>query len=237
MEEEWDEAGNRNPSPSSPHLPSVFSLKFSFALCLLPLHRPSIIPRWRKCRHCSFVPLMEWLLSTSLRNDMTIRSEENQQLSRPREGILFLQFSSTRCPAIHTAVNIALLRFDSVVEEYEFGNIQGMLFMFSVSPLLHYSKYLTLLFSDGDNHYVNCQSLRKTLIPLSNCSSTLPPMLTRSTPPSIPMTTTTTNSEESKIVDQYEPGYTAVQKKSQIANAAMTIRYSPITLHIFFPYG
>ncbi|KAH1222234.1 Protein SMG8 [Glycine max] len=44
------------------------------------------------------------------------------------KGILFLQFSSTRCPVNHAAA--APSGFDSAVEEHEFGDLQGMLFMF-----------------------------------------------------------------------------------------------------------
>ncbi|MED6221482.1 hypothetical protein PIB30_055194 [Stylosanthes scabra] len=45
-------------------------------------------------------------------------------------GILFLQFCSTRCPVIHGFEDPAP-GFDSVAEEQEFGDLQGTLFMFS----------------------------------------------------------------------------------------------------------
>lgn len=49
-----------------------------------------------------------------------------------QKGILFLQFTSTHCPAIDEKVEPGS-GFDSVIGEHEFGDLQGMLFMFSVS--------------------------------------------------------------------------------------------------------
>jgi protein SMG8 len=51
------------------------------------------------------------------------------------KGILFLHFSSTRCCSVHDSFEPSV-GFDSVVEEHEFGDLQGMLFMFSVSCFL-----------------------------------------------------------------------------------------------------
>lgn len=48
------------------------------------------------------------------------------------KGILYLQFSSIRCPVMEEFEEGGL-GFDSVLEEWEFGDLQGMLFMFSVS--------------------------------------------------------------------------------------------------------
>ncbi|XP_054815604.1 uncharacterized protein LOC129315695 isoform X1 [Prosopis cineraria] len=53
------------------------------------------------------------------------------------KGILYLQFCSTRCPAID-GFSEPSSGFDSVVEEHEFGDLQGMLFMFSVCHVLIY---------------------------------------------------------------------------------------------------
>lgn len=48
------------------------------------------------------------------------------------KGILFLQFGSTRCPAVHgcSGPDSGL---SSCLEEREFEDLQGLLFMFSVS--------------------------------------------------------------------------------------------------------
>lgn len=45
--------------------------------------------------------------------------------------ILFLQFSSTRCPLIECNME-SKMGFDSSLEDYEYGDLQAMLFMFSV---------------------------------------------------------------------------------------------------------
>ncbi len=49
------------------------------------------------------------------------------------KGILFLQFSSTRCPAMDGLSEPGSV-FDSALEERDVGDLQGMLFMFTVSP-------------------------------------------------------------------------------------------------------
>lgn len=47
--------------------------------------------------------------------------------------ILYLQFSSTRCPMMMEGKNMeSKLGFDSILEDHEFGDLQAMLFMFSV---------------------------------------------------------------------------------------------------------
>lgn len=48
------------------------------------------------------------------------------------KGILFLQFCGAQCPRME-AEAVSQLGFDSMVEEREFRDLQGMLFMFSVS--------------------------------------------------------------------------------------------------------
>ncbi|KAL6958061.1 hypothetical protein U1Q18_052216, partial [Sarracenia purpurea var. burkii] len=52
------------------------------------------------------------------------------------KGIIYLQFSSTGCPAMEelselSSSSFSSPTFDSVLEEHEFGDLQGMLFMFS----------------------------------------------------------------------------------------------------------
>lgn len=54
-------------------------------------------------------------------------------------GILYLQFSSTVCPAmeeVYDSCSSSSSGFDSVLEEREFGDLQGMLFMFSVCHVI-----------------------------------------------------------------------------------------------------
>lgn len=48
------------------------------------------------------------------------------------KGILFLQFSSTRCRAVDRLLEEGSC-FASAIEEHDCGDLQGMLFMFTVS--------------------------------------------------------------------------------------------------------
>lgn len=50
-----------------------------------------------------------------------------------QKGILFLQFCSTRCPAMDDGFSDSGSGFDSAFKEHDFGDLEGMLFMFSVS--------------------------------------------------------------------------------------------------------
>ncbi|XP_059300409.1 uncharacterized protein LOC132052751 isoform X1 [Lycium ferocissimum] len=47
------------------------------------------------------------------------------------KGILFLQFASTSCPLMERNLE-SNMGFDSLLEDYEYGDLQAMLFMFSV---------------------------------------------------------------------------------------------------------
>lgn len=51
------------------------------------------------------------------------------------KGILFLQFSSTRCPLMEGNLE-SKMGFDSLLEDYEYGDLQAMLFMFSVCHVI-----------------------------------------------------------------------------------------------------
>ncbi|KAL0390055.1 UNVERIFIED_CONTAM: hypothetical protein Scaly_0362600 [Sesamum calycinum] len=53
------------------------------------------------------------------------------------QRILYLQFSSVRCPA--TEEGLPETRFESVMEEQEFGDLQGLLFMFSGFKRMNYN--------------------------------------------------------------------------------------------------
>ncbi|KAL0460130.1 UNVERIFIED_CONTAM: hypothetical protein Slati_0640200 [Sesamum latifolium] len=65
-------------------------------------------------------------------NPETRRWFESRKLSfyhDEEQGILYLQFSSVRCPV--TEEGLSETGFESVMEEQEFGDLQGLLFMFS----------------------------------------------------------------------------------------------------------
>lgn len=51
------------------------------------------------------------------------------------KGVLYLQFCSTRCPVMEGFSEVPS-GFDSVFEKQEFGDLQGMLFMFSVCHVI-----------------------------------------------------------------------------------------------------
>lgn len=53
------------------------------------------------------------------------------------KGILYLQFSSIFCPVMERALE-STVGFDSILEDREFGDLQGMLFMFSVCHVIVY---------------------------------------------------------------------------------------------------
>ncbi|XAR60037.1 hypothetical protein NMG60_11033266 [Bertholletia excelsa] len=52
------------------------------------------------------------------------------------KGIIYLQLSSTGCPAMEDFPDSCSSSFDSALEEREFGDLQGMLFMFSVCHVI-----------------------------------------------------------------------------------------------------
>ncbi|XP_062105153.1 uncharacterized protein LOC133816861 [Humulus lupulus] len=55
-----------------------------------------------------------------------------------QRGVLFLHFSSNLCPAFDDGVLESGWGFDLVMEEHEFGDLQGMLFLFSVCHVIIY---------------------------------------------------------------------------------------------------
>ncbi|KAF4346848.1 hypothetical protein G4B88_015469 [Cannabis sativa] len=55
-----------------------------------------------------------------------------------RRGVLFLHFSSNLCPAFDDGVLESGSGFDLAMEEHEFGDLQGMLFLFSVCHVIIY---------------------------------------------------------------------------------------------------
>ncbi|KAL6199844.1 hypothetical protein ACLB2K_029626 [Fragaria x ananassa] len=55
-----------------------------------------------------------------------------------QKGILFLQFCSSLCSAVDSGLSDTGSGFDSVFEEHDFGDLQGMLFMFYVCHVIIY---------------------------------------------------------------------------------------------------
>lgn len=89
------------------------------------------------------------------------------------KGILYLQFSSIRCPVMEGFEEDGL-GFDSMLEEREFGDLQGMLFMFSVCHVI-------VFFHEGSRFDV--QILKKFRILQSAKHAMAPFVRSRTTPP------------------------------------------------------
>lgn len=90
------------------------------------------------------------------------------------KGILYLQFSSITCPVMEEFEEGGL-GFDSVLEEREFGDLQGMLFMFSVCHVI-------VFFHEGSRFDV--QILKKFRILQSAKHAMAPFVRSRTTQPS-----------------------------------------------------
>lgn len=96
-------------------------------------------------------------------------------------GILFLQFCSSRCPAIHAAADAAPSGFDSAVEEHEFGDLQGMLFMFSVCHVIVYIQEGSHFGTRMLRNFRVLQAAKHAMAPFAR-SQTTPPLPSRSHP-------------------------------------------------------
>ncbi|CAH9094554.1 unnamed protein product [Cuscuta europaea] len=79
------------------------------------------------------------------------RSRDISYYHDDEKGILYLQFSSTRCPAMEVDTE-SRMGFDSIFEDYEFGDLQAMLFIFSVCHVV--------IFIQEGSHF-DTQTLKK----------------------------------------------------------------------------
>ncbi|PQQ14083.1 uncharacterized protein Pyn_06895 [Prunus yedoensis var. nudiflora] len=117
-----------------------------------------------------------------------------------QKGILFLQFCSTRCPAIDDGFSESGSGFDSPVEEHDFGDLQGLLFMFSVCHVIIYILEGSRFESQLLKNFRVLQAAKHALAPFVR-SQTLQP--TPSRPPSSlssarPTTSTTSTNSSSQ---------------------------------------
>ncbi|XP_020230965.1 uncharacterized protein LOC109811592 isoform X2 [Cajanus cajan] len=99
------------------------------------------------------------------------------------KGILFLQFSSTLCPSIHADDDAAPPGFDSAVEEHEFGDLRGMLFMFSVCHVIIYIEEGSHFGTRSLRNFRVLQAAKHAMAPFVR-SQTMPPLPSRSHPTS-----------------------------------------------------
>ncbi|ONI00938.1 hypothetical protein PRUPE_6G112700 [Prunus persica] len=117
-----------------------------------------------------------------------------------QKGILFLQFCSTRCPAMDDGFSESGSGFDSPVEEHDFGDLQGLLFMFSVCHVIIYIQEGSRFESELLKNFRVLQAAKHALAPFVR-SQTLQP--TPSRPPSSlssarPTTSTTSTNSSSQ---------------------------------------
>ncbi|KAK4786332.1 hypothetical protein SAY86_003021 [Trapa natans] len=103
------------------------------------------------------------------------------------KGILYLQFCSTHCPVVYGSSGVAS-GFDSPMEEQEFGDLQGMLFMFSVCHIIVYivegSKFDTQTLKNfrllQSAKHALAPFIRSRVMPLSSSSGSTVSMITSS---------------------------------------------------------
>ncbi|XP_061345397.1 uncharacterized protein LOC133291191 [Gastrolobium bilobum] len=98
------------------------------------------------------------------------------------KGILFLQFCSTLCPAIHGSGGggpETAPGFDSVVEEHDFGDLQGMLFMFFVCHVIIYVQEGSHFSTRILRNFRVLQAAKHAMAPFFR-SQTTPPLPSRS---------------------------------------------------------
>ncbi|RYR42949.1 uncharacterized protein [Arachis hypogaea] len=129
---------------------------------------------------------------------------ESRRISYFRDrdnGILFLQFCSTRCPVIHGFEDPAL-GFDSVAEEHEFGDLQGTLFMFSVCHVIVYIQEGSHFNTKILRNFRVLQAAKHAMVPFVRSQATLsqattPPLPSRSHSMSSPLQPSTSGNSSS----------------------------------------
>ncbi|KAL5580123.1 hypothetical protein UlMin_012565 [Ulmus minor] len=92
-----------------------------------------------------------------------------------QKGILFLQFCSKLCPGL-SGFEDSGSGFDSGIEEHEFGDLQGMLFMFSVCHVIIYTQEGSRFDSQLLKKFRVLQAAKQALAPFvrSQTTSALP---------------------------------------------------------------
>lgn len=113
------------------------------------------------------------------------------------KGILFLRFCSTRCPGID-GLSVYGSGFDSALEEHEFGDLQGLLFMFTVCHIIIYIQEGSRFDSQVLKRFRVLQAAKHALAPFAR-SRTTPPLPSRphSSSSSRPTTSTTSSNNSS----------------------------------------
>ncbi|XP_039064786.1 protein SMG8-like [Hibiscus syriacus] len=115
------------------------------------------------------------------------------------KGILFLQFSSNGCPVFDGSMTSGS-DFDGVVEEREFEDLQGLLFMFSVCHIIVYIQ---------EGSCFNTQNLKKFRVLQAAKHALIPYVRSRTSPlPSKPHSSSSSRSSATAIAAKTSPGRT-----------------------------
>ncbi|XP_021724406.1 nascent polypeptide-associated complex subunit alpha, muscle-specific form-like isoform X2 [Chenopodium quinoa] len=109
-----------------------------------------------------------------------------------QKNLLFLQMCSIKCPAMCSGSG-----FDSVVEEQEFGDIQGMLFMFTVCHVIVYIQEGSRFDTQVLKNLRVLQSAKHALMPFLKSHSILPSTTRPSSSSSRPPTAATSSKSPS----------------------------------------
>ncbi|GAB4842940.1 hypothetical protein Ancab_012918 [Ancistrocladus abbreviatus] len=189
-----------HPRPPQPPLPSTSS----------PSHLPSngiVVVGFISRRHSDVSHLINRIIDSNVfgsGNRDKVLSLDGEELSDEgrnwfegrrisyylddEKGILYLQMCSTKCPAMGVGDSKSNCRFDSLVEECEFGDLQGLLFMFTVCHVIIYIEEGSHFHVDILKKFRVLQSAKHTLAPLVRSRNALP---SPSRPPSSPLRTST----------------------------------------------
>ncbi|KAK8619822.1 hypothetical protein V6N13_066324 [Hibiscus sabdariffa] len=116
------------------------------------------------------------------------------------KGILFLQFSSNGCPVFDGSLASGS-DFDGVLEEREFGDLQGLLFMFSVCHIIVYIQEGSCFDTQKLKIFRVLQAAKHALIPYVK-SRTTPPL------PSRPHSSSSSRSSVTATAANISPGRT-----------------------------
>ncbi|KAL2331989.1 hypothetical protein Fmac_019570 [Flemingia macrophylla] len=153
------------------------------------------------------------------------------------KGILFLHFSSNLCPAIHAADDASPPPgFDSAVEEHEFGDLQGLLFMFSVCHVIVYIQEGSHFGTRSLRNFRVLQAAKHAMAPFVR-SQTMPPLPSRSHPSSSsrPAASTTNNSSPGRGGGNLGRNVSAISLMSGLGSYASLFpgQCIPVILFVF----
>ncbi|KAM1040480.1 hypothetical protein TB2_029321 [Malus domestica] len=155
-----------------------------------------------------------------------------------KKGILFLQFCSTQCPAVADGFSDSGSGFDSPVEEHDFGDLQALLFMFSVCHVIVYILEGSQFDSPLLQKFRVLQAAKHALAPFVRSRTVQP---TSSRPPSSSSSRPTTSATTTSNSSQGRSGGILTRNASSISLMSGLGSYTslfpgqctPVTLFVF----